>query len=58
MPGREDGEAPKRRERPPPKKKKKLVSTKNQLRSVERLLAKARALRLHQPLRWTLQPAV
>jgi hypothetical protein len=32
-----------RRERPPPKKKKKLASTKNQLRSVERLLSKARA---------------
>lgn len=48
MPGREDGEAPPRR-RDAPKKKKKLVSTKNQLRSVERLLAKARALQ-RQPL--------
>ena len=38
-----DGDAPPRRERPPQKKKKKLVSTKNQLRSVERLLSKARA---------------
>lgn len=42
MAPREGDEAPKqRRERPPPKKKKKLVSVKNQLRSVERLLSKA-----------------
>ena len=40
-----DGDAPPRRERPPPKKKKKLVSTKNQLRSVERLLSKVRCFR-------------
>ena len=42
MPAPAEGGKP-RRERPPPKKKKKLTSTKNQLRSIERLLSKVRA---------------